>query len=84
MAWVVIYIFLPVDADPTLRHALLDTQDLLPDEDNSLFLNTNDQFDAESFAQLEPPLSEEDYMFSLEQNEGISDLFDIDTCNLSL
>ena len=39
-------------------------------------MQTEDQnFDAH-FEALEPPLSDVDYMFSLEQGEGISDLFD--------
>ena len=37
-------------------------------------------FDTPTFEHLEPPfIVDDDYMFSLEQNEGISDLFDIDT-----
>ena len=35
-----------------------------------------------AFEHLEPPLSEEDYMFSLTQAEGISDLFDISDIDL--
>ncbi len=67
--------------DPTLRGALLEEHDLNPDSDTqNLFLNTMDQnFDTPTFEHLEPPFIDDDYMFSLEQNEGISDLFDIDT-----
>lgn len=41
-----------------------------------LLLQTEDQLLADGFVQLEPPLSEEDYAFTLDQAEGIADLFD--------
>ncbi|XP_013413632.1 transcription factor E2F6 [Lingula anatina] len=64
--------------DPTLKHALLDDQDISPDaEGQSLLQQTEDQHFDVPFVCLEPPLSEEDYMFSLEDSEGISDLFDV-------
>lgn len=74
--------------DPTLK--LLDDHDLNPDTDpNNLFLNTVDQdldcgTGAVQFEHLEPPFSDDDYMFTLSQTEGISDLFDIDTCDINL
>ena len=58
-----------------MKGALLAETDILPDVDENLFLNTSDQHE---WNHLEPPFSEEDYMFSLQQNEGITDLFDID------
>ena len=39
---------------------------------------------AVQFEHLEPPFSDDDYMFTLSQTEGISDLFDIDTCDINL
>ncbi len=60
----------------------MDDHDLNPDTDaHNLFLNTVDQnLDPAlvHFEHLEPSLCEEDYMFTLGQGEGISDLFDID------
>ncbi|ELU15660.1 hypothetical protein CAPTEDRAFT_92886 [Capitella teleta] len=44
---------------------------------DSLLFNDQDDFDSSQFASLEPTLCEEDYMFTLEQGEGLSDLFDI-------
>ena len=67
--------------ESSFRHALLEEQTIAPELDhNPLLLNTDEQdlvqqLDS-AFEQLEPPL--EDYMFSLEQGEGISDLFDVD------
>ena len=69
-------------SDPTLKHALLDSPacgsnvGIIPPEN---MLDFESQFEA-----LEPPLSDEDYMFSLEPGEGITDLFDIADCDLSL
>ena len=71
--------FVFVGADPCFRHALLDAQDISADVPDNLFLHTDDQhlMDAH-FEQLQPPLGDAtDYMFSLEQGEGIADLFDI-------
>lgn len=42
----------------------------------NFLLQTEDQY--EPFLHLEPPLSEEDYNFTLDQAEGIADLFDDD------
>ncbi len=66
--------------DPALQGALLAEQDISPDCPINLFLHTDDQnsFDTH-FEPLEPPLSDVDYMFSLQQGEGISDLFDVDS-----
>ncbi|KAL4218266.1 E2F transcription factor 3 [Mactra antiquata] len=62
---------------PALRNALLEDQDISPDLGHSLLLQTEDQNIDDNFVQIEPPLGPlEDYMFSLEQGEGISDLFD--------
>lgn len=63
--------------------ALLEEQDISPDSIENLLPQTEDQhfgsdpqnFDI-PFVQLEPPMAMEDYMFSLEDGEGISDLFD--------
>ena len=63
--------------DPTLKHALLENQDISPESDHnlSLVIEESGLLD-QQFEHLEPPL-EEDYLFSLEQGEGISELFDI-------
>lgn len=62
---------------PALKNALLEDQDISPDLGESLLLQTTDQNIDENFVQLEPPLGPlEDYIFSLEEGEGISDLFD--------
>ena len=64
-------------ANPALKNALLEDQDISPDLGHSLLLQTEDQNIDENFVQVEPILgSLEDYMFSLEEGEGISDLFD--------
>ena len=56
---------------------MLEDQDISPDLSQSLLLQTEDQNIDDNFVTIEPPLGElEDYMFSLEEGEGISDLFD--------
>ena len=67
-----------------MRHALITAQDISPENDDNLLLHTDDQYVDMQFEQLEPPLADVDYIFSLEQGEGISDLFDIDTSDLDL
>jgi hypothetical protein len=60
-----------------MKNALLEDQDISPDLTASLLLQTTDQNLDDNFVQLEPPLGPlEDYIFSLEEGEGISDLFD--------
>ncbi|KAH3859771.1 hypothetical protein DPMN_102594 [Dreissena polymorpha] len=61
-----------------MKNALLEDQDISPNLDHSLLLQTEDQHqNDDNFVQLEPPIGAlEDYMFSLEETEGISDLFD--------
>ena len=60
----------------SLDDLLPEDEDISPDSDHNLLLHTDDQnFDAH-FEHLQPPVNEEDYMFSLEQGEGIGDLFD--------
>ncbi len=65
-------------ADPLFRHALLDSEDISAEIDAQLLLHTDDQNLDAHFESLEPPLEDSDYLFSLDQGEGISDLFDID------
>ena len=65
--------------DPAFTNALLDQLGDGPDIDK-LFLHTDDQNNANNnnvlgFEQLEPPINSEDYLFSLDESEGISDLF---------
>jgi len=66
-----------VAGHPVLKNALLEDQDISPDLGQSLLLQTEDQNADDNFVQLEPPIGAlDDYMFSLEETEGISDLFD--------
>ena len=72
-----------VTGDPALQAALMQgalisDQDISPDCPVNLFLHTDDQNAFDHFEHLEPPLSDDDYMFSLQPAEGISDLFDVD------
>jgi hypothetical protein len=39
-------------------------------------LSNHSSFGSEPFLTLEPPLSESDYSFSLDDGEGLTDLFD--------
>lgn len=72
-----------ISGNPALKNALLEDQDISPDLGHSLLLQTEDQNFDENFVQIEPPLGPlEDYMFSLEEGEGISDFFD--TCPFDL
>ncbi|XP_077516973.1 transcription factor E2F3-like isoform X1 [Amblyomma americanum] len=60
-----------------LKRALISEEDdLAPMGGRQLLLQTEDQLLADGFVQLEPPLSEEDYAFTLDQAEGITELFD--------
>ena len=57
---------------------------ILPDVHSSLplFLSSEDLDDALNsthFETLEPPLADEDYLFSLEHCEGVMDLFDMNS-----
>ncbi|XP_050033754.1 transcription factor E2F2-like isoform X1 [Dermacentor andersoni] len=67
----------PSTEEVCLKRALISEEDDLgPMGGRQLLLQTEDQLLADSFVQLEPPLSEEDYAFTLDQAEGIADLFD--------
>ncbi|KAI0218361.1 Transcription factor E2F3 [Lamellibrachia satsuma] len=68
--------------DPTLRPSLL--EDEIYNDTSNLLLHTEDQNCDAHFEHLEPTLSEADYIFSLEQDEGITDLFDINACDIQL
>lgn len=62
---------------PDLKNALLEDQDISPDLGHSLLLQTTDQHIDDNFVHLEPPIGGlDDYIFSLGEGEGISDLFD--------
>lgn len=66
-----------------MKNALLEDQDISPDLGQSLLLQTEDQNIDDNFVQIEPPLGDiDDYVFSLEEGEGISDLFDTYPFNL--
>ena len=71
-----------VTDDPTLRPSLL--EDEIYNDASNLLLHTEDQNCDAHFEHLEPTLSEADYIFSLEQDEGITDLFDINACDIQL
>ncbi|KAH7969250.1 hypothetical protein HPB52_016295 [Rhipicephalus sanguineus] len=67
----------PSTEEVVLKRALISEEDDLgPMGGRQLLVQTEDQLLADSFVQLEPPLSEEDYAFTLDQAEGIADLFD--------
>ena len=51
---------------------MLHTHEISPNIQSHLFLHTDDQFET-----LEP-IRMEDYLFSLDDNEGIADLFDVE------
>ena len=56
----------------TMKNALLEDQDISPDSIKNILPQTEDQ----DFFSIEPPISLDDYLFSMDNNEGISDLFD--------
>lgn len=68
------------DSESPLKSALLHAvTEISPNLQSHLFLHTDDQFES-----LEPPLNVDDYLCSLEDTEGITDLFDIGpTCNFN-
>lgn len=60
-----------------MKNALLEYQDISPDSVKNLLQQTEDQdLDASPFMALEPPLDMEEYILSLNEGDGISDLFD--------
>ena len=72
-----------VTGEQTLRPSAILEDDIYNDT-RTLLLHTEDQNCDLHFEQLEPTISEEDYIFSLEQDEGITDLFDINACDIQL
>ncbi|CAG2197502.1 E2F3 [Mytilus edulis] len=61
------------DAFPSsVKNALLEDQDISPDSFQNILPQTEDQ----DFFSIEPPVSLDDYLFSMDSSEGISDLFD--------
>ncbi|XP_021377574.1 transcription factor E2F3-like [Mizuhopecten yessoensis] len=59
-----------------VKNALLEYQDISPDSVKNLLQQTEDQEIDAPFMALEPPLDMDEYIFSLNGGEGISDLFD--------
>jgi hypothetical protein len=55
-----------------VKNALLEDQDISPDSFRNILPQTEDQ----DFLCIEPPISLDDYLFSMDNSEGISDLFD--------
>ncbi|XP_076350069.1 transcription factor E2F3-like [Tachypleus tridentatus] len=63
--------------DPALKYALISEDDDLAPMGKNFLLETEDQNgDPLPFLHFEPPLSEDDYSFTLDDAEGLSDLFD--------
>ena len=62
--------------NPALKNALLEDQDISPNLGQSLLLQTEDQNIDDNFVHIEPPIELDEYIFSLGEGEGISDLFD--------
>lgn len=60
----------------TVKNALLEDQDISPDIDGNILPQTEDQELDSPFIHLDAPLSMDDYIFNLDDGEGISDLFD--------
>lgn len=60
----------------TVKNALLEDQDISPDIDGNILPQTEDQELDAPFIHLDAPLSMDDYIFNLDDGEGISDLFD--------
>jgi hypothetical protein len=83
---------LSIAEDSTLKFAFIsEDDDLGPMGSKSFLMQTEDQLKLANetaltssptsnlpFLHLEPPLSEDDYNFTLEESEGIADLFDDD------
>uniref|UniRef100_T1J7V0 E2F/DP family winged-helix DNA-binding domain-containing protein n=1 Tax=Strigamia maritima TaxID=126957 RepID=T1J7V0_STRMM len=65
-------------SDPSFKQFFIsEDDDFGPMGNRSIQLQTEDQnIDMQSFLNLEPTFSEEDYAFSLTDGEGIADLFD--------
>ncbi|XP_067863148.1 transcription factor E2F2 [Heptranchias perlo] len=66
---------------PVLPSSLLDCEDGVLDLSHHLLQQTEDQLPSTSygdapFVSFSPPLDREDYLWSLEDGEGVSDLFD--------
>lgn len=59
-----------------VKNALLEDQDISPDVEKNILPQTEDQELDSPFIHLDAPLSMDDYIFSLDDGEGISDLFD--------
>lgn len=59
-----------------MKNALLEDQDISPDIDGNILPQTEDQELDSPFIHLDAPLSMDDYIFNLDDGEGISDLFD--------
>lgn len=55
-----------------VKNALLEDQDISPDSFRNILPQTEDQ----DFLCIEPPISLDDYLFSMDNSEGICDLFD--------
>ena len=62
----------PGTMSSTCKNALLEDQDISPDSFHNILPQTEDQ----DFLSIEPPISLDDYLFSMDSSEGISDLFD--------
>lgn len=83
---IMIRIFRFAGAPSSIRNAFLEDQDISHDPSGPIGLQTIDQQDEAHLhataLSLEPPLDEEDYLFTLQNTEGITDLFDVTPFNV--
>lgn len=74
-------------AHSSLKNAFLEDQDISHDPSGPIGLQTIDQkeellLNEATMLQLDPPIDEEDYLFTLRTSEGITDMFDIASFNV--
>lgn len=76
-------------AHSSIRNAFLEDQDISHEPSGPLGLQTidqqagsNDPHNLSTALSLDPPLDEDDYLFTLENTEGITDLFDVAPFNI--
>lgn len=73
-------------ASSSIRNAFLEDQDISHLPSGNMLLHTIDQQSEVNFnstgLSLEPSIDEDDYLFTLESSEGITDLFDVTPFNV--
>lgn len=79
------YLFV-AGAPSSIRNAFLEDQDISHEPSGNLLLHTIDQQSEMQLnstgLSLEPAIDDEDYLFTLESSEGITDLFDVTPFNV--